>query len=290
MILSQFDNNVEVVLIDSTGDGVEQIASVLSDRADIDAIHIISHGRSGTLDLGSTKLTEASIAGKHADEMTVIRDALSQNGDILIYGCNFGQYSRGTNAVEALATATGADVAASNDLTGAQALSGDWDLEVKAGSVETDAIAAAAFAGVLADSDGDLIDDSVDDDDDNDGILDVDEGFVSGGLGKHIVLVVDESASIDATEAAQIKTGLTSFINSQIGSGNTVSLIGMSAQDTDNRVDHVENIFFPISGTDPTAPLDAWIATFRDGSQGISSDYWDSGISKACYTWIGCWR
>ncbi len=155
-IIASFADSIEIILIDNTGDGVEQIASVLSDRQDIDGIHIISHGRSGTLDfglwtldLGTSKLTAASMAGKYADEMAVIRDALDESGDILIYGCNFAQFARGSAAVDALAAATGADVAASNDLTGAAALGGDWDLEVKSGSIEAGAIRAAAFDSVL---------------------------------------------------------------------------------------------------------------------------------------------
>ncbi len=148
-LLSEFDDGVEIVLIDNTGDGVEQIASVLSERSDIDAIHIISHGNSGTLELGTTKLTAVSIDGKHADEMTVIADALSESGDILIYGCNFGQYTRGQTAVDALATATGADVAASNDLTGAAEQGGDWDLEVKTGEIETFSISPSEWMQTL---------------------------------------------------------------------------------------------------------------------------------------------
>ncbi|MCF6320143.1 MAG: DUF4347 domain-containing protein, partial [Rhizobiaceae bacterium] len=181
-ILDSLGPNVEVVIIDANTNGVEQIASVLADRQNIDAIHIISHGRSGTLDLGTTKLTEISMADKYADEMAVIKDSLSEDADILIYGCDFAAGTRGVNAVDALAEATGADVAASNDLTGAADLGGDWDLEVQSGSIETTAIAATAFSGILADgdTDGDGIHDADDLDDDNDGILDADEsdGFV----------------------------------------------------------------------------------------------------------------
>ena len=124
-IIAGMDNSIEVILLDAENDGVEQIAATLSGRQDVDAIHIFSHGRSGTLDLGTTKLTEASMLGKHADEMEVIRNSLSVSGDILIYGCDFASKARGVSAVEALAEATGADVAASNDLTGAAALGGD---------------------------------------------------------------------------------------------------------------------------------------------------------------------
>ena len=151
-IIAGIDASVEVILLDAKNDGVEQMASVLAERNDIEAIHIISHCRSGTLDLGTTKLTEASMRGKHADEMEIIRNALSENADILIYGCDFGANARGASAVEALAQVTGADIAASNDLTGAAALGGYWDLEVEQGSVEAASISSAEFTGVLIDA------------------------------------------------------------------------------------------------------------------------------------------
>ncbi len=148
-LLAQFGDNVQVYTISPESDGVEQIASVLADHDNVDAVHIISHGRSGTLDLGTAKLTEASMRGRHADEMIIIREALSQSADILLYGCNFGAHARGASAVEALATLTGADVAASEDLTGAANLGGDWDLEVRQGQIETSSIASSEFTGTL---------------------------------------------------------------------------------------------------------------------------------------------
>ena len=148
-LIAEIDPNIEVVVLRTDTDGVEQIASHLVGRNDVDGIHIIAHGRPGTLDLGTAKLTEASIANKHADEIATIRAALSDNADFLIYGCNFGDQARGASAVEALALATGADVAASTDLTGAAELGGDWDLEVTAGSVETAALSAENWDHVL---------------------------------------------------------------------------------------------------------------------------------------------
>ncbi|MEM9678057.1 MAG: DUF4347 domain-containing protein, partial [Pseudomonadota bacterium] len=128
--VASFGTDVSVIVLDTNTDGVEQIAASLNGQTDIDAIHIVSHGRSGTLDLGSTKLTEASMVGRHADAMSAIAVALSADADILIYGCDFASNARGASAVEALAVATGADVAASEDLTGNTTIGGDWDLEV----------------------------------------------------------------------------------------------------------------------------------------------------------------
>ncbi|WP_371396900.1 Ig-like domain-containing protein [Fretibacter rubidus] len=149
-IIDSFDPRTEVHILSSASDGVEQIAAILSGRSGIDSVHIISHGRSGTLDLGDAKLTEASIMGRHADEMAIIRGALDLGADILLYGCDFGAGIRGDNALTALAAATGADVAASHDDTGAADLGGDWDLEVVIGTIEATIVSAPAYAGLLA--------------------------------------------------------------------------------------------------------------------------------------------
>jgi len=149
-----FDNanpNIEVILLDADADGVEQIASILQGREDIDAIHIISHGDAGVLNLGNTQLTSDTINDEHADELAIIRAALSEDADFLIYGCNFGE---DIMAVEALAEATGADVAASEDLTGAADLGGDWELEIAEGAIEAQALTAENWDGVLNTSSG----------------------------------------------------------------------------------------------------------------------------------------
>lgn len=167
------NHQAEVVFLDREANGVEQIASVLSDRNELDAIHIISHGDQGELYLGNDVLDAESMQGEHADELAIIREALSDDGDLLIYGCEFSGGLTGKEATQLLSKLTGADVAASDDTTGAAELGGDWDLETAVGRVETETLAAMAWGGTLADTDGDGIDDANDIDDDNDGILDV---------------------------------------------------------------------------------------------------------------------
>ena len=55
----------------------------------------------------------------------------------MLYGCETGQGSAGQKLVAQLAKLTGADVAASTDLTGNRSQGGDWDLEVQSGSIES---------------------------------------------------------------------------------------------------------------------------------------------------------
>ncbi|TKB70766.1 MAG: DUF4347 domain-containing protein [Nitrospira sp.] len=136
-LLDGISPNVEVFVLDPTRDGVEQMAEVLVGRTGVDAIHIISHGSQAELTLGSARLTLEAMNGAYADELAAIGQSLSEKADLLIYGCTFGQGELGGNAATRLAQLTGADVAASVDLTGHADLGGDWDLEYSVGSIET---------------------------------------------------------------------------------------------------------------------------------------------------------
>ena len=62
--------------------------------------------------------------------------ALSENGDILLYACDLVSSASGEAFIAQLAQLTGADVAASTDGTGAESLGGDWVLEASTGNIE----------------------------------------------------------------------------------------------------------------------------------------------------------
>ncbi len=163
----------EIVIVSADEDGVQVMADTLAGRSDVTSIHIVSHGEPGQFTLGRSTVDAASLAGEHAGLFAQMGEAFTGAGDILIYGCNFGQDNAVLNALSDL---TGTDVAASIDDTGAALVGGDWVLEARTGKIEATALNAAAFTGILADTDGDGVDDSVDIDDDNDGILDSAEG------------------------------------------------------------------------------------------------------------------
>ncbi|MCP4387659.1 MAG: DUF4347 domain-containing protein, partial [Gammaproteobacteria bacterium] len=139
-LMAGIDPNAEIVLLDTDRDGVEQIAEALEGRSGIDAIHLIAEGNAAELHLGDGFLTQESISGQYADLFTRIGGNLSENADLLIYGCNFGQGEEGLLAVESLAALTGADIAASDDRTGHTGEYGDWVLEVNTGLIESSVI------------------------------------------------------------------------------------------------------------------------------------------------------
>jgi large repetitive protein len=149
-LLAAFSPTAEVHYLSATRGGAEQMADILAGRTGIDAIHILSHGREGSISLGTSQLTEASITGEYRQTLETIGHALTADGDILIYGCDVGANLRGFSTVSALARVTGADVAASDDVTGSVAQGGDWDLEISSGRIETTIIRAPEWDHILA--------------------------------------------------------------------------------------------------------------------------------------------
>jgi hypothetical protein len=144
---------LEVILLDSEQDGIEQISDFLKDYEDLDAIHIVSHGSEGAAQLGNAWLTNDSLS-TYEDAIESWGTALSEEADLLFYGCDLAGGESGEALVGSIAKLTGADVAASDDLTGAAVLGGDWELEVATGRVETslliDGGAAQTWTGTLA--------------------------------------------------------------------------------------------------------------------------------------------
>ena len=150
-LLSSLEPGVTVHVIGTARDGIAQIADALAGQTGLSAIHIFSHGDAGRLSLGGGTLDQASMTGRHAADLARIGSALANGGDILVYGCDFGQGEEGLGAARALAAATGADVAASDDLTGAESLAGDWTLEVNVGEVSTVSYRLPDWQGILGD-------------------------------------------------------------------------------------------------------------------------------------------
>ncbi len=128
--------HIEVVVLDAARDGVEQLTELLAARAGIGAMHLISHGEAGAVTLGSGHLNfDSLVAG--ASRIAGWADAFAEDGDLLIYGCNLAASADGRALVDSLARLTGADVAASDNITGHTAFGGDWDLEFATGRIET---------------------------------------------------------------------------------------------------------------------------------------------------------
>ncbi|MHA6786332.1 Ig-like domain-containing protein [Pseudomonas bijieensis] len=123
----------QVVQLDATKDGLQQIADYLDTHQGISSVQIIAHGNAGDLWLGNSYLSADNVQAR-SEVLAQIGQDMNVGGDILIYGCYTAEGDRGLSLVDSLATLTGRDVAASNDRTG---LGGDWDLEIATGNIES---------------------------------------------------------------------------------------------------------------------------------------------------------
>ena len=134
-LLANVVEGVEVHLINSASHGLLQMAAVLEGRSDVGVVSVIAHGGDGYMALGDGTFDQASLSA-YDSAISVMRASLTDGADFLLYGCDVAAGTVGKAFIDALALATGADVAASVDTTGSSLLGGDWVLEAATGAIE----------------------------------------------------------------------------------------------------------------------------------------------------------
>ncbi len=143
----------EVITLDTQRDGIVQVTAALKSRMQLDAVHFITHGSDGAIQLGGTVLDAKALCA-NTDLISAWGSALKDGADLLFYGCDLASTARGRALVDWIADLTGADVAASTDKTGSAAQGGDWELEYRVGQVDAEIVvtraAQRAWNGLLA--------------------------------------------------------------------------------------------------------------------------------------------
>ncbi len=156
-LASNLADSAEVIVLRRDGSELAQIGAAIEKYTSVgglvDAIHIFSHGSPGQLQLGSTVVNSGNLQ-QYARVFQTWRSRLHEGADIVLYGCEVGAGEIGQSFIQQLRQLTGADIAASADLTGSAALKGNWDLEVTAGDIQATPVlsqqAQADYKGILA--------------------------------------------------------------------------------------------------------------------------------------------
>ena len=150
LLASNSGSDYEILHLNSDQDGVQQISNRLSESTlTYDAVHILSHGEAGNVELGSSTLNSGNV-NRYMSELASWSNALTDDADILFYGCDLAGNEQGQSLIQTVSSVTHADVAASVDLTGAAEVGGDWQLEFVTGQVQTLALTANNWSGTLA--------------------------------------------------------------------------------------------------------------------------------------------
>ena len=99
---SDRDRQFQVLLLDAERDGVEQITEALQQTGSLDAIHIVSHGQNGAVQLGNSWLNAQNL-NAYASQITNWQDALNSDADLLFYGCDLAADETGRTFTDACA-------------------------------------------------------------------------------------------------------------------------------------------------------------------------------------------
>ena len=135
---------LELVALDNSKDGIAQITSALLRYRGVDGIHIVSHGGTGQVQIGSTWLSMNNL-DTYRNAISAWQYSLSEEADILFYGCNLAGSDEGQQLLDEIGSLTNCDTAASDDATGGAARNADWDLEYQVGSITTDVAFSSQF-------------------------------------------------------------------------------------------------------------------------------------------------
>ena len=223
-VISSLNPNQDYVILQD-GNGLAELNSFL-DKSDVkySAIHMVTHGNEGYISVNGEIINADNF---DASAWQQIGEHLTDDGDIMLYGCSTAGNAAGQQLVDMIADASGADAAASDDVTG---VSGNWQLEYSAGEIETNELEVADFKHNLTNYNVDTESDIVDD---TDGVTSLREAVLAanGNAGADEItfdssvdgkIIVLDNGAIEITESLTIAGN---GINETVIDGNRSSSI-----------------------------------------------------------------
>ncbi|MEN9360488.1 MAG: hypothetical protein RL095_2023, partial [Verrucomicrobiota bacterium] len=134
LIAQAIGGEQRLLIVNPDQDGLAAVAAELEENGGASAVHFITHGQEGAIQLGN-RLIDSAALNQSREALARIGAGLGGDRDILLYGCDSAKNS--ASFVATFAAFTGADVAASDDPTGASSLGGDWALEQQSGRIDS---------------------------------------------------------------------------------------------------------------------------------------------------------
>ncbi|ASJ70625.1 DUF4347 domain-containing protein [Granulosicoccus antarcticus] len=253
---------IDVMILDPTRDGVEQIAEILTRYESLDAIHIVSHGDEGTVQLGDTWLSNKTLSS-YTHQLASWSDALSQDADLLFYGCDLAGSDSGKALIASLARLTDADVNASSDRTGSANLGGNWNLESRTGDIETTVAfsteARQKWQGILASFTVDTLLDTADATP-GDGIAEDAAGNTS------LRAAMEEANALGGAHTISLGAGTYTLSLGELEIDSDITLTGAGTDQTFISGDELSRVINIASGTVTLSGL-----TIQDGDAAVSA-------------------
>jgi Ca2+-binding RTX toxin-like protein len=194
--------NTEVIILNPERNGIEEITEILEKRTKTDTIHVISHGKPGTLLLGNTELNAHNLEN-YASKIREWGTAFTDKANLLLYGCQVAAGTIGEAFVKELSQLIKVNIAASETLTGNEGLGGNWNLEFTTGKITADLLFnntnCGDYAHVLELIEGDAGDNTI-----NGG---AEDDTINGGAGNDTISGGDGNDTIDGGAGDDVING-----------------------------------------------------------------------------------
>lgn len=126
-LIADLGDDVDILLLVPGRSGLGQIADFLADRRDVPSLHILSHGRPGSLMLAGSRIDLAALVLSH-QTLETIAGALGEQPSVVLYGCSVLAGPKGASFARFLSVVLHAEISGSLMPVGNLALGGDWIL------------------------------------------------------------------------------------------------------------------------------------------------------------------
>lgn len=117
----------KVFLLHDKANGLEQISNILREHSHVSSVHLVSHGKSGELNLGNGIITAADLI-THSLAIGSWFKGDSGDRELVVYGCGIAEGKNGQQFLRILQTITQAQIYASTDIVGNRDRGGTWSL------------------------------------------------------------------------------------------------------------------------------------------------------------------
>ena len=130
--IDEAGKNADILILNPADDAMDQINEYLDAQdTKYSSVHVITHGNAGYFLLNGEVVTADTVANDPAS-WAAIGEHLTEDADIMLYSCNLTGNMEGQALAAQIANLTGADVAASGNITGN---GGDWQFEYQLGVI-----------------------------------------------------------------------------------------------------------------------------------------------------------
>lgn len=146
-LLAGLAGKVETHLLNRDQDGLVQMADYLDGKEAISALHLIAHGAPGQLFLGNSTVDREKLQKSRA-EIEAIANALAEDGELLIYGCEVAAQRKGRLFIDTLMGMTGLKISAATGKVGSAEMGGTWQLDA-GNTISVQSLEIPAWQGTL---------------------------------------------------------------------------------------------------------------------------------------------